>query len=65
MLYSPKIREEELKNKVAADFFAKYDCTDIIKDIDFAVKLKRPANTINFCNLKNRIFAHSKRLSAV
>jgi len=48
MLYSPKIREEELKNKVAADFFAKYDCTDIIKDIDFAVKLKRPANAINF-----------------
>jgi len=40
MLYSSKIREEELKNKVAADFFAKYDCTDIIKDIDFAVKTK-------------------------
>jgi len=48
MLYSPKIREEELKNKVAADFFAKYDCTDIIKDIDFAVKLKRPSNSFNF-----------------
>jgi len=48
MLYSQKIREEELKNKVAADFFAKYDCTDIIKDIDFAVKLKRPANALNF-----------------
>jgi len=40
MKYSPKIREEELKNKVAVDFFAKYDCTDIIKDIDFAVKTK-------------------------
>jgi len=48
MLYSPKIREEELKNRVATDFFAKYDCAEIIKDIDFAVKLKRPANTINF-----------------
>jgi len=48
MPYSPKIREEELKNRVAADFFAKYDCAEIIRDIDFAVKLKRPANTINF-----------------
>ncbi|MDR2554762.1 MAG: hypothetical protein LBC64_04970 [Fibromonadaceae bacterium] len=48
MLYSPKIREEELKNKVAADFFAKYDCTDIIKDIDFAVKLKHSHNSLNF-----------------
>jgi hypothetical protein len=48
MIYSPKIREEELKNKVAADFFAKYDCTDIIKDIDFAVKLKRSHNSLDF-----------------
>jgi hypothetical protein len=38
MPYSPKIREEELKNKVAVDFFHKYDCTGIIKDIDFAVR---------------------------
>jgi len=37
MQYSSKIREEELKNRVAADFFSKYDCTGIIKDIDFAV----------------------------
>jgi len=40
MLYSPKIREEELKNRVADDFFGKYNCNDIIKDIDFAVKTK-------------------------
>ena len=36
----PNIREEALKNKVAHDFFGKYDCTEIIKDIDFAVKDK-------------------------
>jgi len=40
MPYSPKIREEELKNRVADDFFSKYDCAEIIKDIDFAVKAK-------------------------
>jgi len=34
------IREEELKNKVAQDFFEKFDCTEIIKDIDFAVRIK-------------------------
>ena len=33
-----KIQEEELKNKVAHDFFEKYDCTEIIEKIDFAVK---------------------------
>jgi len=44
----PNIREEELKNRVAQDFFAHFDATGIINDIDFSVKLKRPANTINF-----------------
>ena len=34
----PNIREEELKNKVAQDFFGSFDCTTIIKDIDFSVK---------------------------
>lgn len=31
------IREEELKNKVAADWFKQYDCTEIIGNIDFTV----------------------------
>ena len=44
----PNIREESLKNKVEQDFFKNFDCTDIIKDIDFAVKIKRPANCIDF-----------------
>jgi len=33
-----KIQEEELKNKVAQDFFDKFDCTEIIEKIDFIVK---------------------------
>ena len=33
------IREETLKNRVAQDFFGKFDCTEIIRDIDFAVKV--------------------------
>ena len=34
------ILEEELKNKVAKDFFKKFDCTQILKRIDFSVKKK-------------------------
>ncbi|GBU23687.1 hypothetical protein R83H12_00303 [Fibrobacteria bacterium R8-3-H12] len=40
MRYQSNIREEELKNRVADDFFGKYSCNDIIKNIDFAVKAK-------------------------
>ena len=38
MKYS-NIREETLKNMVAQDFFGKFNCAEIIRDIDFAVKL--------------------------
>ncbi|MBR6177343.1 MAG: hypothetical protein IKQ70_05580 [Bacteroidales bacterium] len=31
--------EEEIKNKIAQRYFKKYDCTEIIKRIDFAVRL--------------------------
>ena len=36
----PKLQEESLKNKVEQDYFAHFDCTEIIKNIDFAVKNK-------------------------
>jgi hypothetical protein len=38
MAYS-NIREEELKNKIAQDFFGFFDCTKIIGNIDFCVTL--------------------------
>lgn len=34
------IREEELKNKVGEEYFSKYDTTQILGNIDFAVALK-------------------------
>lgn len=37
MAYSNLIREEELKNKVASDFFPSYDTTPILGDVDFCV----------------------------
>ncbi|HNI43888.1 MAG TPA: hypothetical protein PK230_04270 [Chitinophagales bacterium] len=38
MFYS-NVREEELKNKVAQDYFGAFDCTKIIGNIDFCVTL--------------------------
>ncbi len=38
------ILEEELKNRVAADWFAAYDATQIIGRIDFAVAVKNDAD---------------------
>ena len=37
--YSASLREEELKNKVAADWFGAFDCTRIIGNIDFCVDI--------------------------
>ncbi len=37
--YSSSLREEELKNKVAADWFGACDCTRIIGNIDFYTSL--------------------------
>ena len=33
------IREEELKNKIAYDYFKGYDCTKIIGNVDFCVSI--------------------------
>ncbi len=40
MRYS-NIREEELKNKVGSDFFADFDTTEILGNIDFSVNTKQ------------------------
>jgi len=35
-----KVREEEIKNKLARDYFHDFDCTKILGDVDFCVTLK-------------------------
>ncbi|WP_027003455.1 hypothetical protein [Hugenholtzia roseola] len=45
MKYS-QIREEELKNKVAETYFAPYDCTRIVGNIDFCVLLRQDLPSI-------------------
>lgn len=44
MTYSNLIREEELKNKIASDFFSSYDTTQILGDVDFSVALSSGTN---------------------
>ena len=44
--YPSSIREEELKNKVAADFFGAFDCTRIVGNIDFCVAGKAAAKMV-------------------
>ncbi|KAK3605123.1 hypothetical protein CHS0354_000792 [Potamilus streckersoni] len=41
MKYKDVKREEELKNKVAHDYFDMYDCTKIIGNVDFCVILRQ------------------------
>ncbi|MDR0614273.1 MAG: hypothetical protein LBG45_12580, partial [Dysgonamonadaceae bacterium] len=62
MKYS-NVLEEEIKNALAADYFSKYDCTKILGKIDFAVKLKRPKNAIDF-NDQYLLWAEAKQRPA-
>lgn len=47
MAYSNTIREEELKNKVATDFFPSYDTTHILGDVDFCVAVPSERNSMD------------------
>lgn len=56
------IREEELKNKVGQDFFADFDTTKIVGNIDFCVALKnkKVKQTLLFEN-ESLLWAEAKR----
>ena len=38
-LYDVHLREEEVKHKVAADWFAAFDCSRVIGNIDFCIDI--------------------------
>lgn len=46
MAYDAKLKEEEIKNKVAADWFPAYDCTRILGNVDFCVQPKEEGPTL-------------------
>lgn len=47
MAYSKNIREEELKNLIAKDWFSSYDTTHILGDIDFSVAVPKEDDDTN------------------
>ncbi len=59
--YPSTIREEELKNRVAADFFGAYDCTRIVGNIDFCASVKsRDARQMAFLPEETLYWAEAK-----
>jgi hypothetical protein len=52
------IREEELKNKIAQDYFWHYDCTKIIGNVDFCVCFHK--NTKNLFEQESLFWAEAK-----
>jgi hypothetical protein len=64
MLY-PNIREEELKNKVAQDFFWLYDCTRIIGNVDFCVSMHHSSPPLEgLGEAQSLLWAEAKKGSA-
>ena len=60
-MYSYNIREEELKNIVAQDFFEDFDCTKIIRNIDFCVSIKYKKNETSLFELQSFFWAEAKK----
>ena len=46
--YNLYIKEEELKNKVAHDYFPDYDCTQIIGNIDICIAIPQEEDELAF-----------------
>ena len=56
------IREEELKNKIAQDYFGAYDCSKIIGNIDFCVTLKKAnKNQDELLEIESLLWAEAKK----
>jgi len=56
----PNIPEEELKNKVAQDYFYDYDCTKIIGKVDFCVLPKKDRNQTELFREQSLLWAEAK-----
>jgi hypothetical protein len=56
------IREEELKNKIASDYFWLHDCTKIIGNVDFCVAIHQNQN--NLFEQESLLWAEAKKGSS-
>lgn len=56
------IREEELKNKIAQDYFGMFDCTKIIGNVDFCVTLSTEnKKQTQFLETESLLWAEAKK----
>lgn len=56
------IREEELKNKIAHDYFWIYDCSKIIGNVDFSVCM--PQSQVQLFEQESLLWAEAKKGSS-
>ncbi|MBR0068047.1 MAG: hypothetical protein IJQ00_10650, partial [Kiritimatiellae bacterium] len=57
--YPAAILEEELKSKVAADWFGAFDCSRILGKVDFCAAV--PATDLPLCDSESVLWAEAKR----
>jgi hypothetical protein len=56
-----KTREEEVKNKIARDYFQDFDCTKILGDVDFCVTIKQKNNNQLELETESFLWAEAKK----
>jgi len=59
-MHYPNMPEEELKNKIAQDYFADFDCTKIIGKVDFCVLPKKSRNPSELFKAQSLLWAEAK-----
>lgn len=60
-LYFANMREEELKNKVAKEYFPDFDCTKIIGAVDFCVTLNIDKKQKELFEIQSLLWAEAKK----
>ncbi len=55
------MREEEIKNRVAQDYFGNFDCTKIIGNIDFCVRPKKNTLDLELFDIGSFVWAEAKQ----
>ena len=59
IFYPPSILEEELKNRVAVDWFGAFDCSHILGKVDFCAAVS--ATDLPLCDAESVLWAEAKR----
>jgi len=59
-MHYPNIPEEELKNKIAQDYFSDYDYKKIIGKVDFCVLPKKIPNQTELFQQQSLLWAEAK-----